>query len=104
MRFLRHNSPFQRSQPSNSASTSFVLADQPDDLASAANSARGPGDKRTGTFTSGIVSMVGAWTIALFFTGWKHAGENLAEILKQRASELPPPIQMSDALSRNRVE
>ncbi len=62
---------------------------------------REPGDKRTGTFTSGIVSMVGAWTIALFFTGWKHAGENLAEVLKQRARELPPPIQMSDALSRN---
>jgi transposase len=63
--------------------------------------AREPGDKRTGTFTSGIVSMVGAWTIALFFTGWKHAGENLAAVLKQRARELPPPIQMSDALSRN---
>jgi len=63
--------------------------------------AREPGDKRTGTFTSGIVSMVGAWTIALFFTGWKHAGENLAEVLKQRARELPAPIQMSDALSRN---
>ena len=62
---------------------------------------REPGDKRTGTFTSGIVSMVGAWTIALFFTGWKHAGENLAEVLKQRARELPAPIQMSDALSRN---
>jgi transposase len=62
---------------------------------------REPGDPRTGTFTSGIVSMVGAWTIALFFTGWKHAGENLAEVLKQRARELPPPIQMSDALSRN---
>ena len=33
--------------------------------------AREPGDKRTGTFTSGIVSIVGAWTIALFavFTG-----------------------------------
>ena len=44
--------------------------------------AREPGDKRTGTFTSGIVSMVGAWTIALFFTGWKHAGENIAEVLK----------------------
>src|SRR5205085_1755662 len=27
---------------------------------------REPGDKRTGTFTSGILSMVGAWTIALF--------------------------------------
>src|ERR1700674_4869488 len=63
--------------------------------------AREPGDKRTGTFTSGIVSMVGAWRIALDFTGWKHAGENLAEVLKQRARELPPPIQMSDALSRN---
>lgn len=63
--------------------------------------AREPGDKRTGTFTSGIVSMMGAWTIALFFTGWKHAGENLAAVLKQRARELPPPIQMSDALSRN---
>jgi hypothetical protein len=31
----------------------------------------------------------------------KHAGENLTEVLKQRALELPPPIQMSDALSRN---
>ena len=62
---------------------------------------REPGDKRTGIFTSGIVSMVGAWTIALFFTGWKHAGENLAEVLKQRARELPAPIQMCDALSRN---
>lgn len=62
---------------------------------------REPGDKRTGTFTSGIVSLVGAWTVALFFTGWKHAGENLTEVLKQRARELPAPIQMSDALSRN---
>lgn len=62
---------------------------------------REPGDKRTGTFTSGVVSMVGAWTIALFFTGWKHAGENIADVLKQRARELPAPIQMCDALSRN---
>jgi transposase len=62
---------------------------------------REPDDKRTGTFTSGIVSRVGAWSIALFFTGWKHAGGNLAEVLKRRARELPPPIQMSDALARN---
>jgi len=45
--------------------------------------------------------MVGAWTIALFFTGWKHAGENIADVLKQRARELPAPMQMCDALSRN---
>src|SRR5664279_3903214 len=31
----------------------------------------------------------------------KHAGENIAEVLKQRAHELPAPIQMCDALSRN---
>lgn len=63
--------------------------------------AREPGDKRTGTFTSGIVSIVGARTIALFFTGSKHAGEDIAEVLKKRARELWPPIQMCDALARN---
>jgi transposase len=62
---------------------------------------REPGDQRTGIFTSGIVSLVGAWRIALFFTGPKHAGENIADVLKQRARELPTPIQMCDALSRN---
>jgi len=45
--------------------------------------------------------MVGAWRIALFFTGAKHAGENIAAVLKRRAGELPPPIQMRNA--RNRV-
>src|SRR3972149_11379169 len=39
--------------------------------------------------------------MALFFTGQKHAGQNMAEILKQRASGLSRPIQMCDALSRN---
>jgi transposase len=62
---------------------------------------RDAGDKRTGIFTSGIVSIVGAHRIALFFTGPKHAGENIAEVLKQRAHDLPAPIQMCDALSRN---
>ena len=62
---------------------------------------REPDDQRTGIFTSGIVSMVGGWRIALFFTGPKHAGENMAEVLKRRAAELPAPIQMCDALSRN---
>jgi hypothetical protein len=39
--------------------------------------------------------------MALYFTGCKHAGENLAEVLKQRSAQLPPAIQMCDALSRN---
>jgi transposase len=57
--------------------------------------------ERTGVFTSGVVWIFQERRIALFFTGCKHAGENLAEVLKQRPPDLPPPIQMCDALSRN---
>ena len=57
--------------------------------------------ERTGVFTSGVVSTREGRRIALFFTGRKHAGENLAAVLSQRVSELGPPIQMCDALSRN---
>jgi hypothetical protein len=57
--------------------------------------------QRTGTFTSGIVATQEGREIALFFTGRRHAGENLAEVLKQRAGSLGHPIQMCDALSRN---
>lgn len=56
---------------------------------------------RTGVFTSGIVSVDDGHQIALFFTGHQHAGENLADVLQHRASELTAPIQMSDGLSRN---
>lgn len=56
---------------------------------------------RTGIFTSGIVSVEELHQIALFFTGRKHAGENLEEVLKHRAEELGLPIQMSDGSSNN---
>ncbi|HUT77435.1 MAG TPA: transposase, partial [Polyangia bacterium] len=52
--------------------------------------------ERTGIFTSGIVSVGGGRRIALFFTGRKHAGENLGDVLAQRARELSAPIQMCD--------
>ena len=58
-------------------------------------------DGRSGVFTSGIVSISGGRKIALYFTGWKHAGENLADVLRRRAAALDAPIQMCDALSRN---
>jgi transposase len=58
-------------------------------------------DQRTGLFTSGVVALRDGHRVALFFSGRQHAGENLAQVLKLRASELPPPIQMCDALSRN---
>ena len=58
-------------------------------------------DERTGVFTSGIVSTTKDHRIALFFTGVQHAGENLADVLAQRAATLPKPIQMCDALPTN---
>ena len=59
------------------------------------------GSKRTGIFTTSIVSKVGPHQIALFFTGGNHAGENLDLLLKHRSLGLSKPIQMCDALSRN---
>ena len=59
---------------------------------------------RTGMFTTGMMSIVEDRKIALFFTGQKHAGENMMELLKQRDADLEPPIQMCDALSRNAPE
>lgn len=56
---------------------------------------------RKGSFTTGVLAVAGERRMALFFTGPKHAGENLTELLKQRVSGLSPPIQMCDAASRN---
>jgi transposase len=61
---------------------------------------RDASEDRTGVFTSGIVAIGQGRRIALYFTGAQHAGENLAEVLKRRAIESAPAIQMCDALSR----
>jgi hypothetical protein len=71
---------------------------RPEALASAAGE---DADQRSGLFTSGVVALHDGQRVALFFSGRRHAGENLAQVLKLRAAELPPPIQMCDALSRN---
>ena len=60
-----------------------------------------PCAERRGVFTTGILSTREGFRIALFFTGPRHAGENLAQVLARRAAELDPPIQMCDAASRN---
>ena len=57
--------------------------------------------ERTGVQTTGILSRKDGRDIALFFTGRRHAGENLGEVLARRAEEHGTPIQMCDALSRN---
>ena len=63
--------------------------------------AGGDADGRRGLFTSGVVALRDGHRVALFFSGRRHAGENLAQVLAHRAEELPPPIQMCDSLSRN---
>ncbi|HEX4129870.1 MAG TPA: transposase [Pirellulales bacterium] len=71
-------------------------ADDPEDQKKANSS-----HSRSGLYTSGVIALGNGRRVALFFSGRRHAGENLAEVLKLRAAELPPPIQMCDALSRN---
>jgi len=58
--------------------------------------------ERRATHTSGIVvkDMTGR-KIALYFSGRRHAGENLDDVLEGRSPSLPAPIKMSDAAAVN---
>ena len=67
----------------------------------AKGAAKKAASERRGLFTSGVVSTREGRRIALFFSGRQHAGENLKDVLAERAAELAAPIQMCDALSRN---
>ena len=82
----------------NDDTTMKVLDLSKEQLAAAAAGAE---QERTGVYTSGLIATQGERAIALFFTGQKHAGENLAEVLKRRAAQLKAPVQMSDALAAN---
>lgn len=57
--------------------------------------------ERRATNTTGMVIEVGGQRIALYTNGRRHAGENLADLLKGRRADLGRPIQMSDALPAN---
>lgn len=86
----------------NDDTTARILELQPKKAEAEAEEDQGQKKERAGLYTSGIVSITGGHRIAVFFTGRQHAGENLADVLQQRASELDPPVQMSDALPANR--
>lgn len=58
-------------------------------------------DQRTGVFTSGIVATGEDHRVAVFCTGVRHAGENLADVLARRQKQLPDPIQMCDGSASN---
>jgi len=85
----------------NDDTTMRILTIEPEVRAEAAAEEAELEGARTGVFTSGIVSVTEGRRIALFLTGARHAGENLADVLAHRAAALAAPIQMCDALSRN---
>lgn len=63
-----------------------------------------PPGKRTGLNTTVIVAQgLGALdpTAVLYRSGRRHAGENLDELLRERAADAPPLIHMADGASRD---
>jgi transposase len=55
---------------------------------------------RTGGYTTALVAEKDGRRIALYATGWKHAGENARDLLKRR-SAAEPLLRMGDALNHN---
>lgn len=68
---------------------------------------KNPDIERTGMYTTGIISKTSTTddgqcqTIALFYTGTRHAGENIKALLENRISNREKIITMCDALSAN---
>ena len=61
-------------------------------------------DERTGMQTTALIVQVGGRRSCLYYTGRRHAGENLEALLTQRAPERGKPLVMSEALSSNNAE
>ena len=65
---------------------------------------KGKADARTGMQTTALIVQVGERRICLYYTGRRHAGENLEALLTKREPGRGKPLVMSDALSRNNAE
>jgi hypothetical protein len=61
-------------------------------------------DERTGVQTTALIVQVGERRICLYYTGRRHAGENLEALLTQREPGRGKPLVMSDALTSNNAE
>lgn len=60
-----------------------------------------PNKQRKGTFTTCIFAQSGEHKICLYYSGTKHSGENVAQVLEKRDKNLPLILRMCDALSAN---
>ena len=58
-------------------------------------------NERTGMYTTCILSKVDGHSLYLYFSGTRHAGENMTSVLQHRSPDLPSMIYMVDALSAN---
>src|SRR5215510_12879704 len=58
-------------------------------------------EERMGMQTTALIVQVGTRRICLYYTGRRHAGENLAALLLKREPDRGKPLVMSDALSSN---
>jgi hypothetical protein len=58
-------------------------------------------EERTGRQTTALLVQVGPRRICLYYTGRRHAGENLAALLRKREPDRGKPLVMSDALPSN---
>jgi transposase len=59
---------------------------------------------RTGMQTTALIVQVGERRICLYYTGRRHAGENLDLLLTKREPQREKPLVMSDALTSNNAE
>jgi hypothetical protein len=64
----------------------------------------GDGSSRRGMQTTALIVQVGERQICLYYTGRRHAGENLDALLTKREPQREKPLVMSDALSSNKAE
>jgi transposase len=69
--------------------------------AAAQAQASGAAPPRTGMQTTALIVRVGGRRICLYYTGRRHAGENLEALLTQREPGRGKPLVMSDALPSN---
>ena len=78
-----------------------LIAENQKAVAQAQAQGKAKTDERTGMQTTALIVQVGERRICLYYTGRRHAGENLEALLTKREPGQNKPLVMSDALSRN---
>jgi transposase len=81
-----------------------LIAENQQAQAQAQAQGKAKADERTGMQTTALIVQVGEHRICLYYTGRRHAGENLEVLLSKREPGRGKPLVMSDALSSNHAQ